>query len=131
MKLKIDREADALYLSLGDAPAAESEEVAPGIIVDYYEQGRAVGIEMLHPSRRAAGADVHRTSGSTPSTSREGLAAGTWRGSRARLATSSRCAAFRGEENAARLTHLRPFHAVPQRRAQQHPPKLVDMLWAV
>lgn len=60
MKLKIDHEADALYLSLSDAPAAESEEVAPGIVVDYDEQGRAVGIEMLHLSRRAAGADMHR-----------------------------------------------------------------------
>ena len=60
MKLKIDREADALYLSLGDGPAAESEEVVPGIIVDYDEQGRAVGIEMLHLSKRAAGADVQR-----------------------------------------------------------------------
>ena len=60
MKLKIDHEADALYLSLSDAPAAESEEVAPGIIVDYDELGRAVGIEMLHLSRRAAGADMQR-----------------------------------------------------------------------
>ncbi|MBI3392010.1 MAG: DUF2283 domain-containing protein, partial [Nitrospirae bacterium] len=46
--------------SLGEAPAAESEEVAPGIIVDYDEKGRAVGIEMLHLSKRAPGADSLR-----------------------------------------------------------------------
>ena len=60
MKLKIDHEADALSLSLGDAPASESEEVAPGIIVDYDEKGRAAGIEMLHLSKRAPGAEIQR-----------------------------------------------------------------------
>ncbi|MBM3189015.1 MAG: DUF2283 domain-containing protein, partial [Chloroflexi bacterium] len=30
MKLKIDREADALYLTLDESAAIESEEVAPG-----------------------------------------------------------------------------------------------------
>ena len=60
MVLKVDREADALYLSLSEAPATESEEVAPGIIVDYNEQGHAVGIEMLHLSKRVAGADLQR-----------------------------------------------------------------------
>lgn len=60
MKLEIDREADALYLTLSDAPAVESEEVAPGIIVDYDELDHAVGIEMLHLSKRVAGVDVQR-----------------------------------------------------------------------
>jgi uncharacterized protein YuzE len=60
MRLKIDHEADALYLSLSEAPAAESEEVSPGLIVDYDEKGRAVGIEMLHLSQRASGADIQR-----------------------------------------------------------------------
>ena len=53
MKLKVDLEADALHFSLSDAPALESKEVAPGIIVDYDEHGLAVGIEMLHLSKRA------------------------------------------------------------------------------
>lgn len=60
MKMKSDREADALYLTLSDARAAESEEVAPGIVVDYDENGQAVGIEMLHLSKRAKGADTNR-----------------------------------------------------------------------
>lgn len=60
MKLKVDREADALYLTLRDGPASDTEEVAPGIIVDYDEKGQAVGIEMLHLSRRAPGADIQR-----------------------------------------------------------------------
>jgi uncharacterized protein YuzE len=60
MRLKVDHEADALYLSLGESPATESDEVSPGIIVDYDESGQAVGIEMLHLSKRAQGADIHR-----------------------------------------------------------------------
>ena len=60
MKLKVDREADALYLTLRDGPAAETEEVAPGLIVDFDEKGQAVGIEMLHLSKRATGADIQR-----------------------------------------------------------------------
>ena len=34
MRLKIDHQADALYLSLSEVPASRSEEVSPGIIVD-------------------------------------------------------------------------------------------------
>jgi len=60
MKLKIDHEADALYLTLSDDNARESEEVAPGIIVDYDDAGRAVGIEMLNLSKRTAGGDFHK-----------------------------------------------------------------------
>lgn len=52
MKLKIDREADALYLMLDETPAVESEEVSPGIIVDYNDKKEVVGIEMLYLSKR-------------------------------------------------------------------------------
>ncbi len=55
MKLTIDRKADALYLNLEDAPAAETEEIAPGILLDYNEAGQVVGIEMLHLSKRTSG----------------------------------------------------------------------------
>jgi uncharacterized protein YuzE len=60
MKLKVDQKADALYLSLTDTPASRSEEVSPGIIVDYDDQDRGVGVEMLYLSKRAPGTDVHR-----------------------------------------------------------------------
>ena len=60
MKLKVDYEADALYLSLSEKPALESEEVSPGIIVDYDEERHVVGIEMLYLSKRAPETDVNR-----------------------------------------------------------------------
>ncbi|NLS79392.1 MAG: DUF2283 domain-containing protein [Chloroflexi bacterium] len=60
MILRIDHQADALYLSLSEAAVSESDEVAPGVIVDYDEQGRAVGIEMLHLSKRVSVTDIQR-----------------------------------------------------------------------
>ena len=60
MKLKLDQQADALYLTLSEAPASRSEEVSPGIILDYDEQDRVVGIEMLYLSKRAPGTDIRR-----------------------------------------------------------------------
>jgi len=52
MKLTIDREANALYLDLDESPAADSEEISPGVILDYNAEGKVVGIEMLYLSRR-------------------------------------------------------------------------------
>ena len=54
MKLTIDRDADALYLDLDEAPAAESEEISPGVILDYNASGKVVGIEMLYLSKRVS-----------------------------------------------------------------------------
>ncbi len=53
MKLNIDKEADALYLRLDDSSIVESEEVAPGIVLDYNEAEEVVGIEMLNISKRS------------------------------------------------------------------------------
>ena len=53
MKLSIDKDADALYLRLDESPIVDSEEVAPGIVLDYNETEQVVGIEMLNLSRRA------------------------------------------------------------------------------
>jgi uncharacterized protein YuzE len=54
VKLTVDREADALYLDLDEAPAAESEEISPGVILDYNAEGKVVGIEMLYLSKRVS-----------------------------------------------------------------------------
>lgn len=53
MKLSIDKESDALYLRLDESPIIESEEVAPGFVLDYNEAEQVVGIEMLNLSMRA------------------------------------------------------------------------------
>lgn len=60
MKLTIDRQADALYLDLDEAPAADSEEISPGLILDYSAEGKVVGIEMLYLSKRVAADQLAR-----------------------------------------------------------------------
>ena len=47
MKLHYDSEADALYVRFSDHKILESEEVRPGLILDFDEEGRIVGMEML------------------------------------------------------------------------------------
>ena len=54
MKLRVDREADALYLRLDDAEIVESEEVSPGVVLDYNDANEVVGVEMLRLSKRSA-----------------------------------------------------------------------------
>jgi uncharacterized protein YuzE len=52
MKLKIDKENDALYFRLDETAIVESEQVQPGIILDFDANGRVVGVEMLQLSLR-------------------------------------------------------------------------------
>ncbi len=52
MRLKIDNENDALYLRLDEAEIVESEEVQPGVILDFNEENNVVGVEILNLSAR-------------------------------------------------------------------------------
>ena len=52
MKLKIDKESDALYFRLDETAIVESEEVQPGVILDFDKENRVVGIEILGISSR-------------------------------------------------------------------------------
>ena len=52
MRLKLDKESDALYLRLDETEIADSEEVQPGVILDFDTNGRVVGIEILALSTR-------------------------------------------------------------------------------
>ena len=60
MKLRIDQEADALYLRLDESTIVESEEVRPGFILDFDEMDRVVGIEIPNLSKMMA-QDIIRT----------------------------------------------------------------------
>ena len=54
MKLSVDKKADALYLRLDDSPIVESEEVSPGVVLDYNESNEVIGVEMLNLSKRSS-----------------------------------------------------------------------------
>ena len=52
MRLKIDKENDALYFRLDESAIVESEEVQPGVILDFDKNNLVVGIEILNLSAR-------------------------------------------------------------------------------
>ncbi len=52
LRIKYDRVADAIYIRLRDEKVVESDEVAPGVIVDLNEKNEIVGIEVLWVSKR-------------------------------------------------------------------------------
>ncbi len=52
MRVRVDQQADAVYVNLTDRTIKDSEEVADGIVVDYDDEGRIVGVEILDASKR-------------------------------------------------------------------------------
>ena len=47
MRLKVDLKSDALYFRISEDKIEESEEIQPGIVVDYAKSGKVVGVEVL------------------------------------------------------------------------------------
>ena len=60
MKVHYDEKADAIYFRLDDAPIAESEEVQPGIILDYNDRDQVIGIEILDVKARVPLANLRQ-----------------------------------------------------------------------
>jgi uncharacterized protein YuzE len=54
MRIKIDKDSDSLYFRLDESRIVESEEIRPGVILDYDEKDRVVGVEFLSISKRAS-----------------------------------------------------------------------------
>lgn len=52
MKANYDKRSDTLTLKFSAKPIAESDEVRPGVILDYAEDGSVVGLEILRASER-------------------------------------------------------------------------------
>ena len=58
MKVTIDPDADAVYMRLSDTRIHDSEEVKPGVILDYDDQNNLIGIELLRVSERVPQASL-------------------------------------------------------------------------
>ena len=58
MKMHYDEKVDALYLSLDDSEVVESEEVKPGIVLDFNADNQVVGIEVLDLRKRVFSANL-------------------------------------------------------------------------
>jgi uncharacterized protein YuzE len=53
MRIKVDKDSDALYFRLDENTIVESEDVRPGVILDFDDNDRVVGVEFLRISSRA------------------------------------------------------------------------------
>lgn len=58
MRLHVDQAADALYLRLDDSKVIESEEVSPGVVLDFNDRNQVVGVEILRLSQRSPKLDL-------------------------------------------------------------------------
>ena len=50
MKLHYYAETDSLYIELSDNPSANSQEAAPGVVLDFDTNGHLVGIDIDNAS---------------------------------------------------------------------------------
>ena len=51
MKFHYYPEIDSLYIDLSEKASADSQEVAPGVVLDFDAEGRLVGIDIEHASQ--------------------------------------------------------------------------------
>lgn len=58
MRIRVDAGGDALYFRLQEGTTVDSEEVRPGVILDYDEKDQVVGVELLGISQRATKEDL-------------------------------------------------------------------------
>lgn len=52
MRVQFDEKADAVYVRFDESRILESEEVHPGIILDFNDRKEVVGIEILQVKQR-------------------------------------------------------------------------------
>ena len=52
MKLEYDREVDALYIRIQEKLVARTEEFEEGLNLDFDDQGRLIGVEILNATER-------------------------------------------------------------------------------
>lgn len=52
MRLKVDHKNDALYFRLDESAIVDSEEIKPGVILDFDINDNVIGVEILGLSKR-------------------------------------------------------------------------------
>lgn len=58
MKVHFDQKSDALYFRLDESPIVETEEVKPGVILDFNAKNQVVGVEILKVKERVPEASL-------------------------------------------------------------------------
>ena len=58
MRIKVDKDSDALYFRLDENRVVESEEVRPGVVLDFDKDDKVIGVEFLGISARATSEEL-------------------------------------------------------------------------
>ena len=54
MTVDYDKETDAMFVRFAKGTIVESEEISPGIVLDFDEEGRILAMEVLDARKRLA-----------------------------------------------------------------------------
>ncbi|MFQ5870522.1 MAG: DUF2283 domain-containing protein [Candidatus Zixiibacteriota bacterium] len=60
MRIRVDKESDALHLRISEDKVIESEEIAPGIIIDYGKNGKILGLEIIGLKEKFSTSEVSK-----------------------------------------------------------------------
>ena len=61
MKISYDKQSDAIYFTISEtSTVSESEEVRPGIVLDFDENNRVIGVEILSASKRMSDDEIKK-----------------------------------------------------------------------
>ena len=63
MKTIYDEAADTMFVRMGSGPIHDSEELRPGLILDFDQEGRIVAFEILNASRQVGRDVLHEVRG--------------------------------------------------------------------
>jgi uncharacterized protein YuzE len=62
MKIEYDQEVDALYIRVQEKHVARTQEVADGVNIDFDEEGKLIGLEILDATERYSRTDIFNLS---------------------------------------------------------------------
>ncbi len=60
MKIRYDKEVDAMYIYVEEGKSEYSEEIGEGVIVDISKDGKVIGMEILDASEKFSPASLSR-----------------------------------------------------------------------
>lgn len=58
MKIEFDKKADALYIYIQEKPVNKTKEIEEGVLVDFDEDGRLIGLEVMDVTKRFSLSDI-------------------------------------------------------------------------
>jgi len=62
MKIEYDQEVDALYIRVQEKYVARTQEVSEGVNLDFDEEGKLIGLEILDATERYSPKDIFNLS---------------------------------------------------------------------